>query len=129
MYKKFREPINSITHLTGALLSLVALIAMLIKAMSNGASTVTIISVAIFGISLILLYTTSGTYHGITSNEKVISIFQKLDHSMIFVLREKKLSNNNYSIDFLHPSCIVDVRALIVEYLKKRGITEFIVYS
>jgi len=50
-------------------------------------------------------------------------------NSMIFVLREKKLSNNNYSIDFLHPSCIVDVRALIVEYLKKRGITEFIVYS
>ena len=48
MYKKFREPINSITHLTGALLSLVALIAMLIKAMSNGASTVTIISVAIW---------------------------------------------------------------------------------
>ena len=86
MYKKFREPINSITHLTGALLSLVALIAMLIKAMSNGASTVTIISVAIFGISLILLYTTSGTYHGIISTEKVISIFQKLDHSMIFVL-------------------------------------------
>ena len=59
---------------------------MLIKAMSNGASTVTIISVAIFGISLILLYTTSGTYHGIISTEKVISIFQKLDHSMIFVL-------------------------------------------
>lgn len=39
-----------------------------------------------FGISLILLYITSGTYHGIISSDKVISIFKKLDHSMIFVL-------------------------------------------
>lgn len=86
MYKKLREPINSITHLAGAGLSLIALIAMLIKVVSAGASTVAIISVAIFGISLILLYITSGTYHGIVSSKKVISFFQKLDHSMIFVL-------------------------------------------
>lgn len=86
MYKKLREPINSITHLAGAGLSFLALIAMLIKVMSSDASTIAILSVAIFGISLILLYTTSGTYHGIVSTEKVISTFQKLDHSMIFVL-------------------------------------------
>lgn len=86
MYKKLREPINSITHLAGAGLSLIALIAMLAKVISSNPTTTAILSVIIFGISLILLYTTSGTYHGITSNEKVISIFQKLDHSMIFVL-------------------------------------------
>ena len=86
MYKKLREPINSITHLAGAGLSLIALIAMLNKVISSNASSIAILSVAIFGISLILLYTTSGTYHGIISSEKVISTFQKLDHSMIFVL-------------------------------------------
>ena len=86
MYKKLREPINSITHLAGALFSLFALIAMLIKAISTSASSVGILSVTIFGISLILLYITSGTYHGIISSDKVISIFKKLDHSMIFVL-------------------------------------------
>lgn len=86
MYKKLREPINSITHLAGALFSLIALIAMLIKAISTNASSVGILSVTIFGISLILLYITSGTYHGIISSDKVISIFKKLDHSMIFVL-------------------------------------------
>ena len=86
MNKKLREPINSITHLAGAGLSLIALIAMLAKVISNGASSVAILSVTIFGISLILLYTTSGTYHGIISTEKVISTFRKLDHSMIFVL-------------------------------------------
>lgn len=86
MYKKLREPINSITHLAGALFSLIALIAMLIKAISTNASSVGILSVTIFGISLILLYITSGTYHGIISSDKVISILKKLDHSMIFVL-------------------------------------------
>ena len=86
MYKKLREPINAITHLAGAGLSLIALIAMLAKVISSNPTTTAILSVIIFGISLILLYTTSGTYQGITSNEKVISIFQKLDHSMIFVL-------------------------------------------
>lgn len=86
MYKKLREPINSITHLAGALFSLIALIAMLTKAISTNASSVGILSVTIFGISLILLYITSGTYHGIISSDKVISIFKKLDHSMIFVL-------------------------------------------
>ena len=86
MYKKLREPINSITHLAGAGLSLIALIAMLNKAISSNASNISILSVTIFGISLILLYITSGTYHGIISSEKVISTFKKLDHSMIFVL-------------------------------------------
>ena len=86
MYKKLREPINSITHLAGAGLSLIALIAMLNKAISSNASNISILSVTIFGISIILLYITSGTYHGIISSEKVISTFKKLDHSMIFVL-------------------------------------------
>ena len=86
MYKKLREPINSITHLTGAILSAIALAAMLIKVLSTIGSVISILSVAIFGISLILLYTTSGTYHGIISTENVISLFKKLDHSMIFVL-------------------------------------------
>ena len=86
MYKKLREPINSITHLTGAILSAIALAAMLIKVVSTNGSVISILSVTIFGISLILLYTTSGTYHEIISNENVISVFKKLDHSMIFVL-------------------------------------------
>ena len=86
MYKKFREPINSITHLSGALLSLIALFAMLTKGITTNASDVSIASVAIFGFSLILLYTVSGTYHGIISSDKIIKFFQRLDHSMIFIL-------------------------------------------
>ena len=110
MYKKLREPINAITHLAGAGLSLIALIAMLAKVISSNPTTTAILSVIIFGISLILLYTTSGAYHGITSNEKVISIFQKLDHSMIFVLIA-----GSYA-----PFCLISIGG-------KLGITMFII--
>ena len=54
MYKKLREPINSITHLAGAGLSLIALIAMLNKAISSNATNNSILSVTIYGISLII---------------------------------------------------------------------------
>ena len=47
MYKKLREPINSITHFAGAGLSLLALIAMLIKSISSNPSSIAILSVAI----------------------------------------------------------------------------------
>ena len=56
MYKKLREPINSITHLAGAGLSLIALIAMLLKVTFSGGPAISILSVTIFGLSLILLY-------------------------------------------------------------------------
>ena len=77
MYKKLREPINSITHLSGAVFSFIALFAMLAKAFVTNASNISIASVTIFGISLILLYTVSGTYHGIISSDKIINFLQK----------------------------------------------------
>ncbi|MDU5109293.1 MAG: hemolysin III family protein [Clostridium sp.] len=86
MEKYFREPVNSLTHLAGAILSLFALIAMLVKGVVNNASSITIISVVIFGISLILLYSVSATYHGVITSDKIISRLRKLDHSMIFIL-------------------------------------------
>ena len=84
--KYLREPINSITHWIGAILSLFALIAMLVKGILNNSSTITIASVIIFGISLILLYSVSATYHGVITSDKIIYRLRKLDHSMIFIL-------------------------------------------
>lgn len=86
MYKKLREPINSITHFAGAVLSLIALIAMITKTIVSNGTATALLSVTIFGISLILLYSVSGTYHGVISSDKVITILKKLDHSMIFIL-------------------------------------------
>lgn len=86
MEKYLREPINSLTHFAGAILSVFALIAMLVKGIINNSSTVTIASVVIFGISLILLYAVSATYHGVITSDKIIFRLRKLDHSMIFIL-------------------------------------------
>lgn len=86
MNQYMREPINGLTHLAGAILSFIAMIAMITKVALNNPSIIGITAVTIFGISLILLYATSATYHLVISSDRVINFLQRLDHSMIFVL-------------------------------------------
>lgn len=86
MNKYLREPINSITHWIGAILAVFALVAMLVKGISNDISTKGLVSLIIFGVSMILLYSVSATYHSVISTDKVIKGFRRLDHSMIFIL-------------------------------------------
>ena len=81
-----REPINGFTHLGGAILSFFGLLALVIKTTLTNPSIVDISAVIIFGISLILLYSASATYHLVVASEKVISFLRRIDHSMIFVL-------------------------------------------
>ena len=81
-----REPINGFTHLGGAILSFVGLLALVIKAALTGASAVDIAAVIIFGISMILLYAASATYHLVMASDNVIAFLRKIDHSMIFIL-------------------------------------------
>ncbi|MBM4765234.1 hemolysin III family protein [Bacillus sp. B15-48] len=81
-----REPINGFTHLAGAILSFIGLLAMVIKAASESASPLTITAVLIFGISMTLLYSASATYHLVIARDKIISFLRRLDHSMIFIL-------------------------------------------
>ncbi|MGP4064646.1 PAQR family membrane homeostasis protein TrhA [Oceanobacillus sp. M65] len=81
-----REPINGLTHLFGAILSFVGLVAMVIKASTTADSTLAIFSVIIFGISMTLLYAASATYHLVVAKAHVIAFLRRLDHSMIFVL-------------------------------------------
>ena len=78
-----REPINGFTHLGGAILSFVGLLALVKKATSMGASAIDITAVIIFGISMILLYSASATYHLVIASDKVIAFLRKIDHSMI----------------------------------------------
>jgi hemolysin III len=81
-----REPINGLTHLAGAVLAFIGLLAMVIKASGNSASSLSISAVIIFGISMILLYSASATYHMVIAREKVIQFLRRLDHSMIYFL-------------------------------------------
>ena len=86
MDKYFREPINGLTHLIGAILSVIGLIALVSKSIITHRGIVDTISVAIFGVSMILLYSASASYHSVISTDKIIYRLKKLDHSMIFVL-------------------------------------------
>ncbi|MDZ5470457.1 hemolysin III family protein [Bacillus sp. 31A1R] len=81
-----REPINGLTHLAGAILSFIGLLAMVIKASITTQSALAITAVVIFGISMMLLYSASATYHMVIARDKIIAFLRRLDHSMIFVL-------------------------------------------
>ncbi|CEG25549.1 PAQR family membrane homeostasis protein TrhA [Bacillus sp. B-jedd] len=80
-----REPINGLTHLAGAFLSFIGLLAMVIKAASDS-SSLSVAAAIVFGMSMILLYSASATYHMVIAKDRVIAFLRRLDHSMIFIL-------------------------------------------
>lgn len=79
------EIANAISHGFTALASIAGLVLMIVFASLNNKSALTIVSVSIFGASLILLYLTSCLYHALGQN-KAKAVFQILDHCMIYVL-------------------------------------------
>ncbi|MBD5795402.1 hemolysin [Bacillus pseudomycoides] len=81
-----REPVNAFTHLGGAILSFIALLAMLVKVSVKMPSISTISAVILFGVGMMILYAASAVYHSVVASERVIYFFRKLDHSMIFIL-------------------------------------------
>lgn len=83
MFKKFREPVNSLTHWAGAVLALIGLIALLSVSWGTPSK---MISLIIYGASLIFLFSASATYHTVNRKDKVLEIFRKVDHAAIFVL-------------------------------------------
>jgi len=83
--KIFREPINTLSHMAGALASVVGLTLMVvIAAMRTDAWHV--VSFSIFGTTLLLMYTASFLYHGLKISEKSLLVFRRIDHIMIFML-------------------------------------------
>ena len=82
---KIKDPISALTHLIGAVLSCVAVVALVIRAMEIG-TPLHILSFAVFGLSLIGLYTASTVYHIIDKPEAMANIYRRIDHMMIFVL-------------------------------------------
>ncbi len=85
MRKRFRDPISGLTHLLGAILSVGALAWLLWVAIQQG-NVWQIVSFTVFGVSLILLYTSSAIYHIVQASARVIQNLRRLDHTMIFVL-------------------------------------------
>ena len=83
MLKKLREPVNSLTHWGGTILAIAGLVALLIVGWSTPAK---IISLTIYGISLVAMFSASATYHMVRVKQKALEIFRKIDHSAIYLL-------------------------------------------
>lgn len=81
-----KEITSALTHLGGAIFAVIGM-AMLLYVAVESKNTMSIIAFIIFGLSMILLYSTSSIYHFIdASKEKAKLVMRKLDHIMIFVL-------------------------------------------
>ena len=83
MLKKLREPVNSLTHWGGAILALIGLVVLLIVGWSTPAK---VVSLVVYGISLIFMFSASATYHMVQVKDKALEIFRKIDHSAIYAL-------------------------------------------
>jgi hemolysin III len=79
-----QEIANAITHGIGALLSIAALVLLVVMA-SIYRSAWHIIGFAIFGSTMIVLYTSSTLYHALT-HQGVKHLFRKFDHMSIYLL-------------------------------------------
>ncbi|MBN2116218.1 MAG: hemolysin III family protein [Anaerolineales bacterium] len=83
MFQKLREPVNSLTHWGAALLAFVGLVILLVVGWGRPAK---VISLVVYGLSLIFLFSASATYHMVRAKEKALEIFRKIDHAAIYFL-------------------------------------------
>jgi hemolysin III len=77
------ERFNSISHLVGACLALVGAVVLVVLASLHGDAT-KIVSLSIYGVSLLALYTVSTLYHSLKGQAK--HVFRHLDHTAIYLL-------------------------------------------
>jgi len=83
-YTKGEEIFNMTSHIVGGALGIVAVVLCIIFSAKHN-NVYGIVSSAIYGFSMILLYTMSSIYHGLRPN-KAKKVFQVLDHCSIFLL-------------------------------------------
>lgn len=79
------EPVNAFTHGIGVLLSVAGLVLLVVLAALDGGSAARVVGVALFGASLVLLYTASTIYH-CARCPRVKRVFRRLDHAAIYLL-------------------------------------------
>lgn len=83
-YMILNEVLNAVTHGIGASLSIAGLVILLVKGARLG-SAVHVVSYAIYGSTLILLFLSSTLFHSLIFT-KAKKVFQVFDHSSIFLL-------------------------------------------
>jgi len=80
---KFRNPFSGLSHLAAAVVSVAGLLMLIIPSLNE---TVKLVSLSIYGVSLVSLFAFSAAYHLTIAEPETILILRKLDHSAIFIL-------------------------------------------
>jgi len=83
MLRRLREPVNGLTHLAAAILAVGGLLLLLYLGRDSTTKTA---SLAVYGISLVLMFSASATYHLVRAGPKVLLLLRKLDHASIYLL-------------------------------------------
>lgn len=82
---KAKDPGSAITHFIGMMMAIFSSLPLLTKA-AKQPDPIYLVSLAIFIISMILLYAASTIYHTFDLSERTNQILKKCDHMMIFVM-------------------------------------------
>lgn len=89
-----RDPISAITHLAAAAAALVGLLfllrvrgqAELAAASGMAVQPHTSAALLVYGVSLFVLFLSSGVYHSVQAGPRAVQALRKLDHSAIYLL-------------------------------------------
>ena len=84
-YTKGEEIFNMTSHIVGAVLGIVATVLCIVFAAIHG-NGYGVVSGSIYGVTMIILYTMSSIYHGLSPKKYSKKVFQVLDHCSIFLL-------------------------------------------
>ena len=81
--RHLREPVNSLSHFAGIILSLVGLVVLTV---SSAGEPWRLLSFAVYGGCATLLYTASTLLHGLRVGERTERLLLRLDHAAIFLM-------------------------------------------
>lgn len=84
-YTRGEEIFNMVSHIAGGAVGIVALSLCVIFAAIHG-NIYAVVGSAIYGASMIILYTMSSIYHGLKPQLKAKKVFRIIDHCSIFLL-------------------------------------------
>lgn len=79
------EVINTITHMIGAVFSLLGMVLLIVLSSADGKPW-HIVSFSIYGLSLLLLFLASSFHHGLNLSRKTMEFLRLLDYLAIFLL-------------------------------------------
>ena len=83
MQIKLREPVSGLTHLAAAGFALIGLVILLVLGWGQPGK---VISLLVYGISLITQFLASGIYHSAQASPETLLRLRKFDHAAIYLL-------------------------------------------